>query len=291
MDTQRTALVTGAAGFLGSHLVDRLLKDGWKVIGIDNFLTGSMDNIRHNASNGDFHFIEDDIVWPRPETSEKFSGVDVIFHTAAIARTLWTIQDPELSHRVTATGTLTMLELARKHGIKRFVHSSSCIVYVPNTPYFVAKQCAEEYTRIYKELYGLSTIALRYSNIYGARQSEKEPAPNVFAAFRKSKKELGHIIITGDGEQTRDYTHVSDIVEANILAAEHSSINGAFYVGTGKATSLNQVAPYFQCEVEYVADRQGDIKHLVHEGKEFKEALGWEPKVDIKDGIKDVLNG
>jgi UDP-glucose 4-epimerase len=178
--------------------------------------------------------------------------------------------------------------MARDAGVKRFVHSSSCIIYVPNTPYYVAKQAAEEYTRVFNELYGFSTIALRYSNVYGKRQSEDGISPNVFAALRKSKKENGKLFITGNGEQTRDYTHVSDVVEANILASK-SEITGAYYVGTSVATSLNEVAPFFECPIEYIAERQGDIKHLVRDGKEFKEKLGWQPKVSITDGIADVL--
>lgn len=286
----KRAVITGAAGFLGSHLVDRLLADGYVVMGLDNLLTGSVENIRHNLSNPNFTFQIFDInhKYSDYRLDQIFKDTDIIFHTAAIPRTPWTIKDPVLSHKVTATGTLTMLELARKYNIKRFVHSSSCIVYVPNTPYFVAKQCAEEYTRIYKDLYDLSTVALRYSNIYGKRQSEEGESPNVFAALRLSKKKYGYLQITGDGEQTRDYTHVSDIVEANILASQ-SEINGAFYVGTGIATSLNQVIPYFECPVKYIPEREGDIKHLIRDPSEFQEKFGWKPKVEITSGIKDVL--
>lgn len=282
-------LVTGCAGFLGSHLTQRLLNDGHSVVGIDNFLTGSEENMSSFINNENFTFLERDIRGLDAGLHFSFlEGTHVIFHTAAIARTLWTIQDPELSHEVTATGTLHMLELARYFRVPRFIHSSSCILYVPNTPYYVAKQCAEEYTRIYNELFGLSTIALRYSNLYGSRQSEKEPAPNVFAAFRKAKKNDGKIYITGDGEQTRDYTHVSDCVEANILAM-NSNKTGWYYVGTGVATSLNEAVKYFDCPVEYIPERQGDIKHLVLSDRRFHEDFGWNPQVEIKDGIKDVL--
>lgn len=282
-------LITGAAGFLGSHLTDRLLAEGHEVIGLDNFLTGSRENLEQHARNPRFHLIEGSII-DRPLVSALMQAehFDTVFHTAAIARTPWTIADPILSHDTTATGTLNVLEAARQTKVKRFVHSSSCIVYVPNTPYYVSKLAAEEYVRIYKELYGLSTIALRYSNIYGKRQSEKGHSPNVFAALRKAKKERGKIFITGDGEQTRDYTHVSDVVDANIRAA-NSEESGAYYVGTGVATSLNEVAPYFQCDIEYIEEREGDIKHLVRDGTEFKELFGWEPKIQIADGIVDVL--
>lgn len=275
-------LVTGVAGFIGSHMADRLIKEGHTVIGIDNLITGNLDNVNKDV---DFHYKD---VSEYATIEGLFHEVDWVFNYAAIARTPWTIEDPLLSHKSTATGTLNSLYASARHGVKRFIHSSSCIVYVPNTPYYVAKLCAEAYVRVFSELYGLSAIALRYSNVYGSRQSERGPSPNVFAALRKSKKDNGKLLITGDGEQTRDYTHVSDIVEANYLSAQ-SAVSGAFYVGTSVATSLNEVAPYFDCPIEYIAERVGDIKHLVLDGSEFKERLKWEPKVTISEGIKDVL--
>lgn len=275
-------IITGGAGFIGSHLAKRLVKDGHQVIILDNLLTGNINNVPEGAE-----FIHADINdFKRIEP--LFEGVDTVFNMAAIARTPWTIDEPLLSHEVTATGALNVLEASKRHAVKRLVHSSSCILYVPNTPYYVAKLAAEEYTRIYHELYGLSTVALRYSNVYGPGQSELGPSPNVFASLRRDKKKHGTIFITGDGEQTRDYTHVNDIVEANILAAG-SKESGAYYVGTGISTSLNEVAPYFECPVVYTEERLGDIKHLVRDGSEFREKFGWEPKVSINDGIYDVL--
>jgi UDP-glucose 4-epimerase len=281
----KKALVTGALGFIGSHLVDRLLSDGWEVTAVDNLLTGKRENLGHHAQNGKLHVV---VANTKQLDVTYFKDIDVVFNLAAIARTPWTIADPMLSHQMTTTNTLHALLMAKKAGVKRFVHSSSCIVYVPNTPYYVAKQAAEEYVRIFQSLYGLSTVSLRYSNVYGMRQSEEGISPNVFAALRKSKKESGRIYLTGDGEQTRDYTHVSDIVEANMLAAESEQV-GAYYVGTGIATSLNDVAPYFNCIVEYVDERQGDIKHLVRDASEFQRMFGWQPKMALADGIVDVL--
>lgn len=291
-------IVTGAAGFLGSHIVDRLLADGHEVGGIDNLLTGSMENMAQNMDNPRYRFIEADITdkaFLEKLAAEVMPEADAIIHTAAIARTPWTIEDPALSHEVNATGTLNLLELVRKEELRRksptpirFVHSSSCIVTAPFTPYYVSKQAAEEYVRLYPELYGTSSIALRYQNLYGKRQSEKPPHPNVFAALRMSKREHGKLSITGDGSQTRDYTHVSDAVEANILAL-HSNVTGAFDVCKGEAVSLNDAAAYFDCPIEYVPERKGDIKHLIGDPEPLFKAIGFKAKVSLKDGIADVL--
>lgn len=282
-------LVTGAAGFLGSHIVDRALADGHEVVGLDNMLTGSEENYQHNLPNANFCFFRADIT-DREYLDQLFSGqkFDAVIHTAAIARTPWTIEDPQLSHDVNATGTLNLLEAARKHGVKRFVHSSSCIVYVPNTPYYVSKLCAEEYVSLYRRLYGLSTISLRYQNLYGARQSEKPPHPNVFAAFRASKKQHGKILITGDGMQTRDFTHVSDAVEANMLAL-NCHANGWTDICFGVPVSLNEVVRYFNCPVEYIPEREGDVKHLLGKPDYAETLLGFKAKVALKIGIADVL--
>lgn len=279
------ALVTGAAGFIGSHLVDRLVRDGWDVLAVDNLLTGKRENLVQHEGNDKVKIL---ICGVEQLNASHFEGVDVVFNLAAVARTPWTISDPMLSHHSTTTATLHALILARDAGVKRFVHSSSCIVYVPNTPYYVAKQAAEEYVRVFGALFEMSVVSLRYSNVYGSRQSEDGPSPNVFAALRKSLKEYGHLRITGDGKQTRDYTHVSDIVEANILASDNKE-TGAYYVGTGVATSLNEAAEYFNAPIQYVPERKGDIKHLVRKDEGFKKKFGWRPKVALKDGMRDVI--
>lgn len=284
-------LVTGAAGFLGSHICDRLLQEGHEVVGIDNLITGSLENLKECQGIMGFKFVEADVTkWHEMDAifDSESPKIEAIIHTAAIARTPWTIEDPILSHQVNATGTLFLLELAKAYGIKRFVHSSSCITTAPFTPYYVSKFAAEEYVRLWPELYGLSAIALRYQNLYGKRQSEKPPHPNVFAALRMSKREHGKLFITGDGEQTRDYTHVSDAVEANMLAL-HSDVVGAFDVCKGEAISLNEAAKYFECPIEYVPERKGDIKHLIGDPEPLFKAIGFRAMVNLKDGIKDVL--
>lgn len=142
--------------------------------------------------------------------------------------------------------------------------------------------------KVYTEMYGLSVICLRNSNVYGRRQSEEGPSPNVFAALRKSKKELGSLVITGDGAQSRDFTHVSDIVAGHILAMK-STVTGVYDLCTGVNHTLNEVAGYFDCPVKYIEERPGDVKHIYQDCQPAFEALGWKAKVTLDVGIRDIF--
>jgi len=273
-------LVTGGKGFIGSHLVDRLISDGHEVLVVDNGRSG--DNYNEGAS-----YLSMDIAKYR-EIEHLFAGIDGVFHLAAIARTPWCIKDPELCHKTNVTGTFNVLEASRIHKVPKVILSSSNVVYAFKTPYRASKEILEVYAETYREMYGLKTVCLRYSNVYGPRQREDGPSPNVFAALRKSKRENGKLLITGDGEQSRDYTHVRDVVEANILAM-NSSFTGTLDVCTGANTTLNEVAKYFNCPVEYIPEREGDIKHIFQSNEDITRELGWRPTAKLSDGINDVL--
>ncbi len=274
-------LLTGVAGFISSHMADELIKQGHHVVGIDNLLTGDMANV-----NKDVEFYEADI---RDKNVKKYlKGVDIIHHFAAIARTKWTIDDPVLANDINNNGTLNLLLAARDIGIKKFVHSSSCIVYVETTPYWVTKQAGENWVKVFNDLYKLPTISLRYANVYGSlRQSEKGPAINAIASLRKSKRDDGYIWITGDGEQTRDFIHVDDVVRANIIASKQGS--GEYDICTGKQTSLNYIAKQFDCPIKYVGERQGDIKALIQDPTRAKEELGFIYEKEFKDNLQIYL--
>jgi len=205
-------------------------------------------------------------------------------------------------------GTLNILEAVRLcgHDVKKIIHSSSCGVYgqqdiMPikedasinmGTPYSVQKYMQELYMKMYSELYNVSTIMLRYFNVYGSkRQSEEGSYPNVLAAFSRQKKENNEIYITGDGTQTRDMIHVDDVVEANILAMKSKFKKGeVFNIGTSDFLSINQVAKYFNCPIKYISVRPGEAKDLVCDNSKAKEQLKWFPKISFKEGIQKYFN-
>lgn len=276
-------IVTGGAGFIGSHLVDALVRDGHSVVVIDSLLSGNKKHINAGATlvNCDIRKYED--ILPH------FAGVDGVFHLAAIARTPWCIENPILAYETNVMGTLHVLEASRVHGVKRVVLTSSNVVHAFMTPYRSSKQALEDLGDVYVKMYGMSVVALRNSNVYGTRQSELGPSPNVFSALRKSKRENGHLIITGDGEQTRDFTHVSDIVSAHQVAMG-SSVVGVFDLCTGVRHSLNKIASFFECPVHYISDRPGDVKDIAQDPTPARESLGWSASISLEDGIKDFLS-
>ncbi len=272
-------LVTGGKGFIGSHLVDALVEN-FEVFVIDNGLSGNNVNPKATYYDADIRFLKN--------ISEYFKGIDFAFHMAAIPRTVWCIDDPILCYETNVLGSLNVLEAALKNNIKRVILTSSNIVYAADTPYKTGKLAMEEIARVYTSLYGLSSICLRNSNVYGSRQREDGIGPNCFASIKKSIKENGYIEITGDGEQTRDFTHVSDIVQANILAM-NSDVTGNIDLCTGRNVSLNYIASLFKAPIKYVPDRIGDIKHIIQNNTESENRLNWKAKIRLEEGIKDVM--
>ena len=275
----KKVLVTGGKGFIGSHLVDRLVEN-FEVFVIDNELSGSNTNSKTTYYNADIRSIKN--------IFDYFKDIDYVFHMAAIPRTVWCIDDPILCYETNVLGSLNVLEASLKNNIKRVILTSSNIVYAADTPYKSSKLAMEEIAEVYTSLYGLSTICLRNSNVYGSRQREDGIGPNCFASIKKSIKENGYIEITGDGEQTRDFTHVSDIVQANILAMD-SDITGNIDLCTGRNVSLNYIASLFNAPIKYVPDRRGDVKHIIQNNTESSNHLNWKTKVTLEEGIKDVM--
>lgn len=284
----KTFIVTGGCGFIGSHMVDKLVSLGHNVYVIDNLLSGNIENLNKKVTLVTIDITNSDTLTTVITDINNIIKVDGIFHFAAIARTPWCIDDPILCYKTNVLGTINVLEAARKNNIKRVVLSSSNVVYAFHTPYRSSKESLEGLALVYNKMYNMSVIALRYSNVYGKRQSELGPSPNVFAALRKSKKELGKLIITGDGTQTRNYTHVSDIVNGNLLAM-FDSYCGVIDLCTGISIPLNYAASFFNCPIEYIDERPGDVKHIIQSPDESFNILGWKALVSLEEGIKDVL--
>jgi UDP-glucose 4-epimerase len=290
----KAALVTGGAGFIGSHIVDRLLADGCKVRVLDDFSTGHQENL---AAAGNIEIIEGDV--GDPETvANAVDGVDVVFHEAAIASVPKTIEDPLGSQRTNYQGTLNVLEAARNASAKRVVFASSAAIYgddpelpkiedmpaKPLSPYAVDKLASEYACQMYTRLYGLETVCLRYFNVYGPRQDPSSAYSGVISVFADRLKEGAQPTIYGDGEQTRDFIYISDVVAANINAAtEPGAAGDVFNVATGNKVSLNELLRVMAglCGQEsnptYGEARPGDIRHSLANINKAVKQLNVEP--------------
>jgi UDP-glucose 4-epimerase len=302
-------LVTGGAGFIGSHLGDRLVKEGYEVVVLDNFFSGKIENLKHHLGSGMFYLVKGD-VRSSDNVKEAIRNVDAVFHLAAIVSVPLSIEKPLLVNDVNVGGTLNLLEASLKADVKRFIYTSSSAVYGevnhlpidercpadPISPYAVSKLAAEYYCKVFYENYGLNTLCLRYFNVYGPRQA-KNSYSGVITLFIDRLKQRKPPIIYGDGLQTRDFVHVRDIIEANMLALNFQQGFGeVINVGNGKPTTINQLAEVLlelsgrsELKPKYVAPRKGDIRNSCADISKAKTALGYEPKVTLKNGLRTLL--
>lgn len=298
----KNVLVTGGAGFIGSHLTERLLKLGCKVVVIDDLSEGTWNNLpKHSRLTTYKMSILDDVV-------PVMKKIDVVFHLAALPRLQRSIDEPLATHNANVNGTLNLLLAAQKCNVKRFVFSSSSSVYgnrnkmpfkesmtpYPLVPYSLHKVVGEEYCRLFAEIWGLGTISLRYFNVYGPRMNDTSGYANLIPKVMKSLREGKNPIINGDGKQRRDFTYVSDVVEANILAAESDIRGEVFNIGYGKGLTVNYVVktlsklmgkPYDPIYGQPVIEP----RHTLASNAKAKRMLGWSPKVDFADGLLQVL--
>jgi UDP-glucose 4-epimerase len=300
----KSALVTGGAGFIGSHLVDALVSKGCKVAVLDNLSSGNYSNLKH--LEGQFIFYEDDIR-NQQAISAAAEGREVIFHLAAIVSVPQTVENPVDSAAVNDTGTLLVLDAARKKKARRVIFSSSCAVYgddrrlpkqenmdpKPQSPYAVQKLAAEYYARVYYALYGLETAVLRYFNVYGPRQDPSSPYSGVISIFMTKALCNERAVIYGDGAQSRDFIYVRDVVRANLLAAAAKGVGGqVMNIGTGSAVAINQLWEAICAlsgqilEPEYAPKRPGDIVESVAGIGSAKALLGFEPEISFEKGLE-----
>jgi nucleoside-diphosphate-sugar epimerase len=298
-------LVTGGAGFIGSHLVPHLLELGYSVTVLDNLSTGKLENLDGVLDHPKFMFQRGDI---RDKTipNEVFDGIDAVIHLAALIDISASVADPIQNHEINVDGTFNMLYAAFKHNIRKFVFASSTAVYGdtkllpvqenialrPLSPYAASKIAGESYCNAFANCFGLETIALRFFNIYGLR-SENSPYSGVISKFLRKIINNEALTIDGDGEQTRDFIHVSDVVKAVILALEQDGLKGeVFNVCTGVPTSINQLATTLKTvtgknpNVKYGPARLGDIRSNYGDPAKAAENLGFRASVDLTEGLQ-----
>jgi UDP-glucose 4-epimerase len=293
-------LVTGGAGFIGSNLVDKLIEKGHEVAVIDNLSTGKKEFINPKAKFFKADLRDFETIRP------LFKNIDFVFHLAALPRVPLSVERPRETNEINVTATLNMLVAVKEAEVKRVIYSASSSAYGirkdlplkedmranPISPYALQKYVGELYCKIFCQLYNLSTVSLRYFNVYGPRQPEEGSYTPVVGLFLTQKKKGLPLTITEDGEQTRDFTHVSDVVNANILAMKSDKVGKGEVVniGAGCSYSVNKIAELIGGETKYIPPRRGDVRDTLADIGLAKELLDWEPKVSLEQGIKELKN-
>jgi UDP-glucose 4-epimerase len=290
------SIVTGGAGFIGSHIVDKLVDLGHEVIVIDDYSATAHEQFYFNLS-ATYH----GICINNPYVATIFQDVDYVFHLAAESRIQPSLENPELAVKTNVLGTCKILKYALDYGVKRVMYSSTSSAYglinpIPLkedmkkdclNPYSITKTAGEDFCKMYTNLYGLETVTFRYFNIYGERQPTKGQYAPVIGLFQRQSDAGEPMTIVGDGEQTRDYTHVSDVVAANIAAmtAPEEACGELFNIGTGTRYSVNDIARFIGGDVTHIPARQGEARDTEADNSKAKRILNWEPKVKLEDWI------
>lgn len=298
-------IVTGGAGFIGSHLVDYLVGLGEEVIVLDNFSTGKRENLA--ASINKINLVEHDLLdgLGLLKKSAVLGGVDYIFHLAALPRIEKSVEFPMETHQANTTGTLCALELARRLNIRRFIYVSSSSVYgvqeklpiveeqVPNpqNPYAVQKLIGELYCACYAKMFNIPVVVFRPFNVYGPRMESEGAYKLVISSWIEQKRKKIPLTIYGDGEQTRDFTHVSDAVRGLVAGMKYKqkSLYQVFNLGSGKQITINYLASLFKHEVIHSSPRMHEERFKQADINKVKIYLGWEPRVMIEEGVKELL--
>ena len=302
-------LVTGGAGFIGSHLLDELVKEGFEVTVLDNFSTGRIENIRHHLEKEKIRFIKGD-VRDRRDVEEALEGVDAVFHLAAITSVPYSIKHPEITYEVNVNGTKNLLEACLHKDIERLIYLSTCAVYGepeylpidekhpmnPISPYAWSKLKAEESCMRFYKAQGLEAVVLRPFNVYGSRQ-RNDYYGGVVARFIEHIRCGEPPVIYGDGTQTRDFIYIDDAVKAFILALNNKNAVGRrFNIATGIPTSINGLVgilvELFGAEglkPKYVDAIKGDIRHSYADIREAKKHLGFEPRISLREGLSTLI--
>ena len=296
-------VVTGGCGFIGSHIVDALIREGYDVVVLDDFSTGNREYLNPAAELVEGSVADAEVVLSATE------GATWVFHLAALARVQQSVDDPIGTHAINVNGTLNVLQAARENSIERVVVSSSSSVYGdqpthlmtedlpanPMSPYGLHKLIGEQYADLFATLFGVQVVSLRYFNVYGPRQSAEGAYALVIPHFLRLRDEGKPLTIYGDGCQTRDYVHIDDVVRANMHAAQSELPAGravALNVGSGEETSVNEIAEMVGGEVEHIfPNPRGAFEELrkCADTSRAKSVISWEPSIRLAEGIKSVL--
>jgi len=296
-------IVTGGAGFIGSHLVERLLADGHIVRVLDNFSTGRLDNLSRVRNNTCLTIHEVDVA-DSEAVQGLFAGVDWVFHLAALADIVPSIEHPLHYHRTNVDGTMAVVEAARHSGVKRFVYvaSSSCYgipdkyptseseIIKPEYPYALTKFLGEQIVLHWHKVYGFPSISLRLFNVYGPRSRTSGTYGAVFGVFLAQKLAGKAFTVVGDGNQSRDFTFVTDVVDALIQAAQSQCLGEVFNVGSGTPHSVNELVELLQGDVVYIPKRPGEPDITLADTTKIKSQLQWNPTVSFEQGVQIMLD-
>lgn len=301
-------LVTGGAGFIGSNLADQLIRNGAKVRIIDNLVTGFRENL--DEINGEFDFHEGSISDPAAAAA-AVEGVEIVFHEAALPSVPRSVADPAETHEACVNGTFNLLAAAKDAGVRRVIYAASSSAYGdqpvlpkaetmkpdPMSPYAAAKLVGEYYCRVFTQVYGLETLSLRYFNVFGPRQNPSSQYSGVISRFIDAFMKGDRPVIYGNGEQSRDFTYIANVVDANIKAMEtQKGIGEVMNVANGERVSLlelvdvmKQVTGLTDVLIDFQPERKGDVKHSQADNTLAKEWLGYEKLVGLEEGIRSTI--
>ena len=303
------ALVTGGAGFIGSHIASGLLSSGARVRVIDDFSTGYRQNLEEIGRDVDF--IEGSVA-DESTLRRGLQNVEIVFHQAAIPSVPRSVENPRQTHEACVEATFSLLMAAREMGVRRVVYAGSSSAYGdqptlpkreemapdPLSPYAVAKLVGEYYCQVFTRVYGLETVSLRYFNVFGPRQDPGSQYSGVISRFIDALTRGERPVIYGDGEQSRDFTYIENVVKANLLAAEtQKGIGYVINVGNGQQTTLNQLLNELKeligrtdLEVDYQPARSGDVRHSLAATERAHELLGFDPKIGLREGLQRTID-
>lgn len=301
MNKKIKSIVTGGAGFIGSNLVDRLVKEGHQVIVIDNFISGDKKNLSHHSKKI-VKIINLDIVQDK-KLNKYFYNVDYVFHLAGLAEIIPSIKNPKNYFINNVLGTLNVLEACKNKKIKKFVYAASSSCYgnpkkFPTSedekvdtknPYAMTKFLGEELVMKYATIFGMPNVSFRFFNVYGPRLNTSGQYGAVFSNFLKQKKNKKPLTIVGNGNQTRDFIYVEDLIDAFLQILKNKKVNEIYNLGSGKETSINKIAQIFGGKKIFVPKRPGEPKRSLANISKIRKDINWTPKISIEEGIKRFL--